>query len=131
MREATGGRGADVVFDPVGGDVFDASTRCVAWEGRILVVGFAGGRIASCSASRLLLGSFAVVGVYMGEYSTRERAFLDAVNDELFRLHARGAIRPRVTKLALDEVPAALEDLVARRTVGKLVVRPGAPPANR
>jgi NADPH2:quinone reductase len=131
VREATQGRGADVIYDPVGGDVFEGSTRCVAWEGRILVVGFAGGQVPTCSASHLLLGSYSVVGVYMGEYPARERGFLLEVHDELFRLHAAGAIRPRISSVALDDVPAALEDRASRRTVGKLVVRLGALESSR
>jgi NADPH2:quinone reductase len=69
VLEVTGGHGADVVFDPVGGDVFDESRRCIANEGRIVVVGFAGGRIAEVRTSHLLMRNYTVMGLYMGAYS--------------------------------------------------------------
>ncbi len=124
VREATNGRGADVIYDPVGGDVFDRSRTCVAWEGRILVVGFAGGQIPTVSTLDLLLESFSVVGVYMGEYSQRERPYLDAVHAELLALHDKGAIRPLVGReVPMQDVPRAIRDLGNRQTVGKVVIR--------
>ncbi len=124
VRQATHGRGADVIYDPVGGDVFDRSRTCVAWEGRILVVGFAGGQIPTVSTLDLLLESFSVVGVYMGEYSQRERPYLDAVHAELLALHDKGAIRPLVGReVPMQDVPGAIRDLGNRQTVGKVVIR--------
>jgi len=126
VREATDGRGADVIYDPVGGDVFDRSTKCVAWEGRILVVGFAGGQIPTLSTLDLLLESFSVVGVYMGEYSRRERPTLDAVHAELLALHGKGAIRPLVGReISMEEVPVAIRDLGNRQSIGKIIIRIG------
>ena len=126
VREATNGRGADVIYDPVGGDVFDRSRTCVAWEGRILVVGFAGGQIPTVSTLDLLLESFSVVGVYMGEYSQRERPYLDAVHAELLALHDKGAIRPLVGReVPMQDAPRAIRDLGNRQTIGKVVIRVG------
>ena len=124
VREATNGRGADVIYDPVGGDVFDRSRTCVAWEGRILVVGFAGGQIPTVSTLDLLLESFSVVGVYMGEYSRRERPYLDAVHAELLALHDKGAIRPLVGReVPIQAAPRAIRDLGNRQTIGKTAIR--------
>ncbi len=124
VREATGGEGADVIYDPVGGDVFDRSRRCVAWEGRILLIGFAGGRIAELPTSHALIKSYSVVGVYMGSYSHRERAYLDEVHADLLRLHADGHVRPLIhAELRAEDVPAAIADLAGRRTVGKVLIR--------
>ncbi len=124
VREATDGRGADVIYDPVGGDVFDRSRTCVAWEGRILVVGFAGGQIPTVSTLDLLLESFSVVGVYMGEYSQRERPYLDTVHAELLALHDKGEIRPLVGReVPMQDAPGAIRDLGNRQTIGKVVIR--------
>ncbi len=125
VKEATGGEGVDLVYDSVGGEVFDRSLRCLAWEGRLLVVGFAGGDVAQAATHRVLLRNVSVVGVYMGEYSRRERPFLDAVHEELLGLYAAGRIRTVVGReIGLEEVADGLADLAGRRTVGKLIVRP-------
>lgn len=127
VNELTDGRGADVVFDPVGGDTFDESRRCIANEGRIVVVGFAGGGVQTVKASHLLMRNYTVMGLYMGAYSTTAdgRAFLQQVHAEVVRLRLEGAIRPVIDRrIGLAEVPAALDDLGARRTVGKVVVEP-------
>lgn len=132
VREATAGQGADVVYDPVGGRVFEASRKCVAWEGRILVIGFAGGEMTAAPMNQLLFRNYSLVGVYMGEYSHRDRPFLDRVHDELLDLYARGAIRPLIdARVALEEVPGAIASLADRGTAGKVVVEvaSAAPPA--
>ena len=129
VRDATGGRGADVIFDPVGGDAFRASQRCVASEGTILVVGFAGGEIQDIAANRVLLGNYSVVGLYVGAYSTGDanRVRRD-VHDELMVLLGAGTLRPLVSsQIGLDAAPRALEALRDRQVVGRVVVRPGAP----
>jgi len=124
VKQATDGAGADVIYDPVGGEVLDRSRRCIAWQGRILLIGFAGGTIASLPTNHLLIKNYSVVGVYMGEYSRRERPFLDAVHDELLALHAAERIRPLVGReIGLEDVPAAIGELADRKTVGKIVVR--------
>jgi NADPH2:quinone reductase len=127
VLELTGGHGADVIFDPVGGDVFDRSRRCVANEGRMVVVGFAGGRVQELRGSHVLMRNYSVVGLYMGAYSkTAEgRALVRAANAEVLQLAVDGMIRPVVDRVVgLEDVPAALADLGARRTSGKIVVRP-------
>lgn len=125
VKELTGGRGADVVYDPVGGDTFDASRRVTAWEGRILVIGFAGGRIADAPTNHALVKNYDVVGVHWAAYRTRAPELVAAWQGELEALWARGLIDPLVgAEYRLDDLPAALADLAARTTTGRVVVVP-------
>ena len=127
VKEVTGGRGADVVYDPVGGDVFDRSTRCTAFEGRLVVVGFTGGRIAEARTNHLLVKNYSVVGLHWGLYRRLRPRVVAETHEALLVLHARGAVRPLVEAvLPLEEAPSGLERLAARGTVGKVVVTPGA-----
>jgi NADPH2:quinone reductase len=125
VKALTGGRGADVIFDPVGGDVFDESTRCIAFDGRLLVIGFAGGRIASVNTNMPLIKGFSVVGVRAGEYC---RQFPDrgrAIRDEIWRWAAEGRTRPTVfAELPLAQWREAFELMRDRQLVGKIVLRP-------
>ncbi len=125
VKELTGGRGADVVYDPVGGDVFDLSRKVVAFEGRILVIGFAGGRIAEAPTNHVLVKNYAVVGVHWGFYRKMDPTRIDAWQAELADLWARGAISPLVgAELPLAEAPEALRRLGSRGTTGKVVLVP-------
>lgn len=125
VKEHTGGRGADVVYDPVGGDVFDASRRCLAFEGRLLVVGFTSGRIPDAPAAHVLVKNYSVVGLHWGMYRTKEPALIQQTHVELTRLYAEGLIRPLVSaQFPLAEAPEALTQLASRRTVGKVVLIP-------
>jgi NADPH:quinone reductase len=129
VRELTGGHGADVIWDPVGGDVFDASRRCVAFEGRLVVVGFAGGRIQEVPAGHVLVKNYSVVGLHWGLYRTTNPAVVAEAHEALLRLYDEGAIRPLVSeRLPLTAAPDALTRLATRGTVGKVVLLPdGAP----
>jgi len=123
---STGGRGVDVVYDPVGGELFHAARRCTAPEGRLLIVGFAGG-LQDIPANQLLYRNQSAVGVYLGAYSKDDagRAFMHSVWSELMEWHGAGRIRPVIDReVGLDGAAAALEDLAARRVTGKVVVRP-------
>jgi NADPH:quinone reductase len=125
VREATGGRGADVVVDPVGGDVLDRSRRCVAFEGRLVVVGFTGGRIAEVPTNHLLLKNYAVLGLHWGRYREVAPRLVREAHDELTRLYAGGRIDPLLfAELPLAEAPSGLRAIAERRTWGKLVVVP-------
>lgn len=126
VKEATEGRGADVVFDPVGGDVFDGSRRCVAFEGRILVIGFAGGRISDAPTNHVLVKNYSVVGVHWGLYARVIPELVRTTHDELIRLYAAGEIDPLIFRtVPFEELPEALKLLGSRATYGKLVLRPG------
>lgn len=124
VKEITGG-GADVIYDPVGGDVFDESVRCVAFGGRLLVVGFTSGRIATVSTNMPLIKGFSVVGVRAGEYG---RQFPDKGRenqDAIWALAGERRIRPRVDRTyPLAEWRQAFECLRDSRMVGKLVLVP-------
>jgi NADPH2:quinone reductase len=119
------GAGADVIYDPVGGDVFDESTRCITFGGRLLVVGFTSGRIASVATNIPLIKGFSVIGVRAGEYG---RQFPDkgrANQDAIWALAAEGKIRPRVdSRYPLAEWRAAFEAMRDSRMVGKIVIEP-------
>lgn len=125
VKRETDSRGVDVVFDdPVGGDVFDGSRRCTAFEGRLVVVGFAGGRIAQAPTNHALVKNYSVVGLHLGLYRRRDPAVLREAFGHLIELWERGLIDPYVgAETHLGEVPAALRDLGERDTVGKVVVR--------
>jgi NADPH2:quinone reductase len=122
VKEFTDGRGADVIYDPVGGDTFDRSTKCVAFEGRILIIGFTGGRFADARTNHVLIKNYAVVGVHWGMYNVMNPALVRSTHDELVRLFEAGKIDPLISeRVALAEVPAALARLGARGTYGKVV----------
>jgi NADPH2:quinone reductase len=128
VRELSDGRGADVIYDSVGGDVFDGSTRCIAWNGRLLVVGFASGRIPEIKVNRILLKNISIVGLHWGAHATQEPERVEATFEGLARLWADGKIRPVVYRSwPLEELPAALEALGSRKTYGKVVITPGLP----
>lgn len=124
VLEHTHGRGADVVFDTVGGDSFDIARRCVAFEGRIVVVGFASGTIAQLPTNHAMVKNYGVLGLHWPGYEQRQPDLVRAAHTELLELHASGAIRPLVPDVrAFDQAAAALSDLAAGATTGKVVIR--------
>jgi NADPH2:quinone reductase len=125
VNELTGGRGADVIFDPVGGDVFDRSRRCIAWEGRLLVIGFASETIPTVKVNHLLLKNYSVLGLYWGQYRDRDPALIRRAHDEVVAMIAAGIVSPLVmATYSLDDAAAALQSLGGRGTYGRLVVTP-------
>jgi NADPH:quinone reductase len=125
VKSFTDGNGADVIFDPVGGDVFDKSTKVIAWEGRILIIGFTSGRMAEARTNHLLIKNYSVVGVHWGNYAIHEPSLNDTIHHELMQLLVAGKIAPLISEVcALGNAPAALERLAARGSVGKFVVDP-------
>jgi NADPH2:quinone reductase len=126
VKELTGDRGVDVVFDPVGGDMFDAALRATAWEGRLLVVGFAGGRIPAPPANLLLVKNIAAIGVFWGAYRKRNPAALRQSFARLFAWWSEGKLKPHVShQLPLDRIADAMDLLLSRRSTGKVVVVTG------
>jgi NADPH2:quinone reductase len=125
VKEVTGGHGADVIYDPVGGDVFDKSRKVIAFEGRLVVVGFTSGRIPEAPANHLLVKNYSVVGLHWGLYRKHDPALFGMVHEELTRLFEEGHIDPLVSQaLPLTEAPQALKALGERSTVGKVVLVP-------
>jgi NADPH2:quinone reductase len=123
VKQITEKHGADVIFDPVGGDVFDLSTKCIASEGRLLVVGFAGGRIPTIAANRILLKNMSIVGCYWGAHLEQHPEFLTQAQGELFALYEAGKLKPVVSQTwQLADVALALRALADRKTYGKVVL---------
>ena len=124
VKEATGGAGADVIFDPVNGDVFDESVRCINFCGRILVVGFVGNRITSLPTNLTMIKCFSVVGVRAGEYGRRFPDRRRAVSQELKRLAEEKAIQPHVhASFDFDDWRSAFASMQQQDAVGKVVIR--------
>lgn len=124
VNDATQGRGADVVYDPVGGSTYDRSTKCIAFEGRIVVVGFAGGTIQTPALGHALVKNYSILGLQWGLYPVREPALVAACHAELSRLAADGHVRPFISeRLGLGAVREGIQRLAAGSTVGRLVVQ--------
>jgi NADPH:quinone reductase len=125
LKAATAGKGADVIYDPVGGRHTEAALRSLAWRGRLLVVGFADGDIPQIPANLLLIKGASAVGVFWGEFARREPQANRAMLTELFGWLVQGKLKPHISQTyALTDTPRALEALLARRAVGKLVIKP-------
>lgn len=125
INQVTSRRGANVIFDPVGGDIFDRSRKCIAFEGRLLVIGFAGGRIADAPTNHALVKNYSIVGVHWGLFRKLMPDQVLITHQALLDLHDHGAIRPLVFKeYPFDALPEALNLLATRKTWGKLVVHP-------
>jgi len=123
VKSATGGHGADVVFDPVGGAAFDASTKCIAFEGRIVVVGFAGGTIQALPAGHVLVKNYSVLGLHWGLYPRVRPDLIDDARAELTRLAEAGGIHPVVDHIVpFERAPEALTALASGSTVGRVVI---------
>ena len=121
VKEATGGRGADVVFDPVGGETYDRSTKCVAFEGRIVVVGFAGGTIQAPALSHALVKNYAVLGLHWGLYTQVAPDLVREAHAELTRLADAGVVAPVVSeRFGLDGVADGVQRLADGSTVGRV-----------
>ncbi|MER6020267.1 NADPH:quinone oxidoreductase family protein [Streptomyces anulatus] len=126
VKEATGGRGADVVYDPVGGDAYAKSAKCVAFEGRILVVGFASGVIPTPGLNHALVKNYSVVGLHWGLYNTKDPAAVRACHDELTELAAQGIVKPLVSeRVAMAGAAAAVQRVADGTSTGRIVVLPG------
>ena len=127
IKAATGGKGPDVVYDPVGGDYSEAAFRSIAWRGRYLVVGFANGEIPKLPLNLTLLKGASLVGVFWGEFAKREPKANLAAMRELLGWLAEGKIKPRISaRYALADTARALEDMAARKVTGKVVILPQA-----
>jgi NADPH:quinone reductase len=125
VKEVTDGRGADVVYDPVGGDTYARSTKCIAFEGRILIVGFAGGQIQSAALNHVLIKNYSVVGLHWGLYQAKDPQSIRDCHVQLGKLVADGLIRPLIgERLSLTEAADGLQRLADGSTVGRLVFVP-------
>ncbi|MGX1198785.1 NADPH2:quinone reductase [Parvibaculum sp. MBR-TMA-1.3b-4.2] len=123
IKGLTGGKGANVIYDPVGGDVFDASLRAIAFEGRLIVIGFAGGRVPQIPANHLMVKNVDAIGFNFGAYLEKAPAVTREAFSELAGWYVEGRIRPYVSdRFTLEETPAAIAHVMERRARGKAVV---------
>lgn len=123
VKAVTEGQGANVIYDPVGGEVFDLSTKCIAFEGRLLPIGFAGGRIPTLAVNRPLIKNFSVVGVHWGLYHYGRSPLVDRWMADLWALWNRGAVDPVIYRVwGLSEAARALAALASRQAHGKVVL---------
>ncbi len=123
VKRITGGRGADVVFDPVGGDVYDRSTKCIAFEGRIVIVGFTSGRIPQAAANHVLIKNYSVVGLHWGLYARRAPELIPPATRALVDLYEAGKIKPYIsTRLPLTDAPRALATVAEGKSTGKVIL---------
>ena len=126
VKELTRGRGVDLVYDPVGGDAFDQSLRCIAWEGRIIVIGFAAGRIPQIPANLVLVKNIDVIGFFWGSYRRYKPHLMTESYQQLFRWFEAGKLKPHIShRLPLNEVATAFELLKTRKSTGKVVLTTG------
>lgn len=125
VKDLTGGKGADVIYDPVGGDVFDKSSKCINWNGRLLVIGFTSGRIPEIAANRILLKNISIVGLHWGQYRKHDPQLIADTQQVLYDAYAAGKIKPVIWKTyPLTELPDALDAIASRASYGKVVLKP-------
>ncbi|MFG3094630.1 NADPH:quinone oxidoreductase family protein [Streptomyces sp. NPDC048202] len=125
VKEATGGKGADVIYDPVGGEAYAQSAKLVAFEGRILVVGFASGSIPSPALNHALVKNYSIVGLHWGLYNTKNPKLVLRCHEELTELAARGAIKPLVSeRVPLAGAADAVQRVADGVTTGRIAVLP-------
>jgi NADPH2:quinone reductase len=123
IKELTEGRGADVVYDPVGGDMFDACLKAVNWEARMLIIGFAAGRIQNVPANRILVKNISVIGVVWGAQTARDPVMIARQLEGLLGWYAEGLLKPRISMtFPMAEAAAAMEALLSRKYPGKIVL---------
>jgi NADPH2:quinone reductase len=125
LKKVSDGKGVDVVFEVVGGDVFDACSRAMAWEGRLLVIGFASGSIPKFPINLALVKGYSVVGVFWGSFARKQPKDYAANMMELVQWYSTGKIKPHVgRKFKLENATAALQHILDRKAVGKIVLNP-------
>ncbi|MGI5035019.1 NADPH:quinone oxidoreductase family protein [Streptomyces sp. JAC128] len=125
VKEATGGRGADVVYDPVGGEAYAKSVKCIAFEGRVVVVGFASGAIPTPGLNHALVKNYSIVGLHWGLYNTKDPAAVRACHDELTALAAKGVVKPLISeRVPMADAARAVQRVADGISTGRIVVLP-------
>ena len=124
VKEYTDGKGANIIYDPVGGDVFNQSLRCIAWNGIILVIGFASGTIASAPTNLPLLKNCSIVGVFWGAWREREPNGHNINMEKILKWWKENKVKPKVSKVFnLEDTKYALQALINREVIGKAVIK--------
>ena len=125
VKEVTGGRGADVVYDSVGGEAYAKSVKCIAFEGRILVVGFASGTIPSPGLNHALVKNYSLLGLHWFLYLEKIPELVHRAQQELFDFYESGKVKPLISEAwPLERAAEAMRKVSARGTTGKLVLHP-------
>ncbi|MDF0375872.1 NADPH:quinone oxidoreductase family protein [Streptomyces sp. KA12] len=125
VKEATAGRGADVVYDPVGGEAYAKSVKCIAFEGRVVVVGFASGAIPTPGLNHALVKNYSIVGLHWGLYNTKDPAAVRACHDELTELAAKGVVKPLISeRVPMADAARAVQRVADGTSTGRIVVLP-------
>jgi NADPH2:quinone reductase len=123
VKNFTGGRGADVVYDPVGGDSYATAAKVIAFEGRIVLVGFAGGKVTEVTLNHALIKNYSIVGLHWGLYRSKDPKLVRRAHDELVRLVDAGGVRPLVSeRLAFGEAAEGMTRLAKGETTGRVTV---------
>lgn len=123
VKRETDGRGADVIYDPVGGEVGERSAKCIAFEGRLLVIGFTSGKFPSFAANHILVKNYSVVGLHWGAYRHNNPAKIAQGWKELLALYETGLLKPVIGgRFHMEKVADAMEFLASRKAVGKVVM---------
>jgi NADPH2:quinone reductase len=125
VKEATGGRGADVAYDPVGGDAYAKTVKCIAFEGRIVVVGFASGAVPTPGLNHALIKNYSIVGLHWGLYNTKDPAAVQACHEKLTALAADGSVKPLISeRVPLEDGAEAVQRVFDGITTGRVVIQP-------
>jgi NADPH2:quinone reductase len=123
VKKVTGGKGANVIFDPVGGDIYDLSTKCIAFEGRIVIIGFTSGRFAQAATNHVLVKNYSVVGLHWGLYNTRAPELIPPASRALLDLYEARKIKPHISsRVPLADAPRALASVAEGKSTGKVIL---------
>jgi len=125
VKDHTGGQGANVVYDPVGGDLAITATRAIAWGGRYLIIGFASGTIPAFPANHIMIKAYNIIGIRAGESIRRDPEMAERQSDALQSLAQQGVMQPHISSFySLDDTQQALETLESRVAIGRVVIKP-------
>ena len=123
VKRETGGRGADLIYDPVGGETAERSTKCIAFDGRLIIIGFTSGKFPTFIGNHILVKNYSVVGLHWGAYRQHNPAKIEQAWRELFELYAAGKLKPVIcARFPMDKVADAMRLLISRRAIGKIVL---------
>jgi len=123
VKRETGGHGADIIYDPVGGELGERNTKCVAFEGRIVLIGFTSGKFSNFASNHILIKNYSVIGLHWGSYRDRNPAKIQQTWKELFALYEGGKLKPVIGgRFPMESVADAMELLASRKAVGKIVM---------
>ena len=123
VKRETDGRGADVIYDPVGGTVAERSTKCIAFEGRLVIIGFTSGEFTNFRSNHILIKNYSVVGLHWGYYRQMKPEKIEQGWRELIELYGGGGLKPHIGgRYPFEQIAEAMEHLSSRKSVGKIIL---------